>query len=74
MVDDVMVTIRIVVDKVTELAGHVSSWASASCGLASVPVSVRKVDNVMVATMFMDLVDKITFSKRLRASVNLLVM
>ena len=74
MVDDVMVTIRIVVDKVTELAGHVSSWASANGRLASVPVSVSMVDNVMVATMFVDLVDKITFSKKLRASVNLLAM
>ena len=43
---------------------------SADWRLASAPVSASMVDNVMVATMIVDLVDKVVVSKRLRASLN----
>ena len=52
--------------RAAELAGHVSSWASASWRLASAPVRANMVDNVRVATMLAELVDKTTVSKRLR--------
>ena len=49
--------------RVAELARHVSSRASATCGLAWAPVSASKVDNVTAAITFVGWVGKITVSR-----------